>query len=79
MFNSEIRTTIYKRAMESKLLGLIGRAETGRELQKTVEKIIKDKDILEHDTQRSADLDEEELKKYIEYVVKEIKTKDGHQ
>jgi hypothetical protein len=43
--NSEIRTMIYRHAIESKLLGLIGRAETEKELQRTVEKIIEDKEI----------------------------------
>jgi hypothetical protein len=75
--NSEIRTMIYKHALESKLLGLIGRAETEKELQKTVEKIIRDKEIMELEAQRPFDLDEKELKKHLDYVIKEIKKKGG--
>ena len=73
--NSEIRTVIYRHALESKLLGLIGRAETEKELQRTVEKILEDKEILELEKQRPFDLDEEEIKKHLDYVIKETRKK----
>ena len=66
---------IYRHALESKLLGLIGRAETEKELQRTVEKILEDKEILELEKQRPFDLDEEEIKKHLDYVIKETRKK----
>ena len=38
---------IYKNALESKLLGLIGHAEMEKEIQRTVQKIARDKDKIE--------------------------------
>ncbi len=44
--NSNLRRSIYKYALESKLLGLIGQAEMADELQKTVTKITNDKNLV---------------------------------
>jgi hypothetical protein len=44
--NINLRKSIYKITRESKLLDLIGQAEMEKEIQKTINKIVKDKDIL---------------------------------
>jgi hypothetical protein len=71
--NNDLRKSIYKHALESKLLGLIGRAEMENEMQKTVTKITNEKKHLMTDTQQPVELDGMELKKYIEFVVREVK------
>ena len=45
--NNELRKSIYKHAVESRLLRLIGHAEMQSEIEKTVRKISKDKNLLE--------------------------------
>jgi len=71
--NNDLRKSIYKHALESKLLGQIGRAEMENELQKTVTKIADEKKHLITDTQEQpVELDGMELKKYIEFVVREV-------
>ena len=71
--NNDLRKSIYKHALESKLLGQIGRAEMENELQKTVTKIADEKKHLMTDTQKQpVELDGMELKKYIEFVVREV-------
>jgi hypothetical protein len=71
--NSEIRTLIYKHALEIKLLGLIGHAEVEKEINITVDKILKEKGILEHESERSFDLDEDQLKKHLDLVLRETR------
>ena len=71
--NSDLRKSIYKHALESKLLNLIGHAEFENEIQKTVGKIIEDQPEIEMVTEIKYELDEEELKKYLEVVIKEVK------
>jgi hypothetical protein len=46
MWNNDFRKSIYKYAVESKLLGLIGREEMENEIQKTVTKITNEKNTL---------------------------------
>jgi hypothetical protein len=46
------------------------------EIQRTVKKIAQDKDRLEIDTKLPIELDEKELKKYVDLVIREVK-KDG--
>jgi hypothetical protein len=62
--NNELRKSIYKHAIESRLLRLIGQAEMEREIEKIVRKISRDKNILEIDTEqrRSLEIDEKGLK-----------------
>jgi hypothetical protein len=74
--NNELRKSIYKHALELKLLGLIGQAEMEKEIQKTVKKITQDKGRLEEETYNPVELDEEELKKYIDIVTREVKKQD---
>ena len=59
--------------MESKLLNLTGHAEFEREIQRTVGKIIDDKPELEMTADTEYDLDEVELKRYLDIVIKEVK------
>ena len=71
--NNDLRKSIYKHALESKLLDAIGRAEVENELQQTVRKITEEKKHLMTETQQPVELDGVELKKYIELVVREVK------
>ena len=76
--NNELRKSIYKHAVESRLLRLIGHAEMESEIEKTVRKISKDKNILEIDAeqQRLIEIDEKGLKKYLDFVIREVKKVD---
>ena len=76
--NNDLRKTIYKYALESKLLGQIGRAEMESEMQKAVTTITNEKKHLMTDTQQPVELDGMELKKYLEFVIREVK-KDNEQ
>jgi hypothetical protein len=76
--NNELRRTIHKHALESKLLGAIGHAEMEREIQKTVKEVSRDKEELEKEFEEPVDLDELELEKYIEFVVKEVRKAGKH-
>jgi hypothetical protein len=73
--NNNLRKFIYKNALESKLLGLIGHAEMEKEIQRTVQKIARDKDKIEINTshQQPIELDERELSKYLDLVIREVK------
>lgn len=62
----------YKQTVELKLLGLIGRAEMEKEIQKTIRKIEHENSQLE-DKDHPVELDVKELKKYIDLVTKEVK------
>jgi hypothetical protein len=70
--NNNLRKFIRKRALESRLLDLIGQAEMEKEIQKTVKKIAQNKDILER-YKAEFEFDENELEKYIDSVIKETK------
>jgi hypothetical protein len=75
--NNDLRKSIYNYALESKLLGQIGRAEMENELQKAVTKItMKSKNLQHKDLQHEepVELDGMELKKYLEFVIREVKT-----
>jgi hypothetical protein len=71
-------TSIYKHALESKLLGAIGHAQMEKEIQKTVEQVNRDKYELEKKMQEPVELDEMELEKYIEFVVREVRKGSQH-
>jgi hypothetical protein len=73
--NNELRRFIHKQALESRLLSLIGHAEMQKEIQRTIAKITQDKPMLEEDTKEPIELDENELKKYIDIVVRESNKK----
>ena len=76
--NNELRKSIFKHAFESRLLRLIGQAEMQSEIEKTVRRISKDKNILELDAEqrRLLEIDEKGLKKYLDLVIKEVKNVD---
>jgi hypothetical protein len=76
--NSELRKSIHKRTLESRLLSLIGHAEMEKEIQKTVKQISRDTDELENELEEPVELDKLELEKYIEFVVKEVRKASKH-
>lgn len=47
-----------------------------KEIQRTIKMISDRKEIANITTKTSLELDEEELKKYLEYVIREVKKKD---
>ena len=69
--NNSLRTSIHKHAL--KLLRPIGQAEMEKEIQKTVKKISEDKEIAKISSEVSFEFDENELKRYLEQVITEIK------
>jgi hypothetical protein len=71
--NTDLRRSIYKHTFESRLLELIGKAEMDKEIQKTVSKILKDRNIQKMNEETIVDLDQEELKKHLDMVLKEVK------
>jgi hypothetical protein len=71
--NNELRRSIHKHALESKLFGAIGHAEMEKEIQKTVKQVARDKYELEKELEEPVELDEMELEKYIEFVVREVR------
>jgi hypothetical protein len=76
--NNELRRSIYNHALESKLLGAIGRAEMEKAIQNTVEQVNRDKVELEKELEEPVELDEMELEKYVEFVVKEVRKTGQH-
>lgn len=68
-----MRRSIHKHALESRLLGAIGHAKMEREIQKTVKQDNRDKYELEKELEEPVGLDEKELEKYIEFVVREVR------
>jgi hypothetical protein len=76
--NNDLRKSIYKRALESRLFGLIGRAEMENEMQRAVTTITNEKEHLMTDTEQPVELDGMKLKKYLEFVIREVK-KDNKQ
>ena len=71
--NNQLRKSIYRHALESKFLGLIGHAEMENEIQKTIRRVSRDKNIIEKELQEPVEFDEAQLKKYVEYVIKEVR------
>ena len=76
--NNELRRSIHRHALESKLLSAIGHAEMEKEIQKTVKQVSNDKEELEKELEEPVELDELELEKYIEFVVKEVRKGSKH-
>ncbi len=70
--NDVLRKSIRKHALESRLLDLIGHAEMEKEIQKTVSKIIQSQGDMEP-KEVGIELDEVELKRYLDIVIKEVK------
>lgn len=76
--NNELRKSIYRHAVESRLLRFIGQAEMESEIEKTVRKISNDKNILQIDMEQRQllEIDEKGLKKYLDLVIREVKKVD---
>lgn len=68
-----LRDLITRHTEQSNLLDLIGKAELEMELHKTVKKIVLDKDEFGDTLGRRIDVDENELKKYLDSVLREVK------
>jgi hypothetical protein len=64
--DEKLRKSIRKYASESGLLGVIGEAELGKVMDKTVKKIVAQTASIEEEV--PVELDVSELRKYIEYV-----------
>lgn len=71
--NTNLRKSICNHALESKLLNILGHAEYEKEIQRTVGKIMKDNPTLEMDAKTEYELDEHELKRYLDIVLREVK------
>ena len=71
--NHDLRKLIRKHTLESRLLDIIGQAEMDNEIRKTVKKITQNKDTLEMNKEAKFELDEKELEKYIDSVIRETK------
>jgi hypothetical protein len=72
--NNDLRKSVYKYALGSKLLGQIGRAEAEIEIQKAIAKITKEKGhLITKREEEPIELDGMELKKYLEFVIGEVK------
>ena len=69
--NNGLRKFIHKHAL--KLLNPIGEAELQNEIQRTVKMISDRKEIASITTETTFELDEKELKKYLDSVIKEVK------
>jgi hypothetical protein len=76
--NNDLRRSIYKYAVESNVLQFLGHAEMEKEIQKTVAKILESQNILERERVTKAELDEEELRKYLDQVIREVKKDESH-
>jgi hypothetical protein len=71
--NDNLRKSIRKHALRSNLLGLIGHAEMEKEIQRIVKDIAESQDIEAIHTLGEVELDEKELRRYIDIVIKEVK------
>lgn len=75
--NNQLRQSIHKHAL--KLLNPIGQAQMEKEIQKTVKLISNNKEVAAIETvnlpETSLDWDEVELKKYVSYLIEEVKKK----
>ena len=74
--NNDLRKSIRKHTIKSYLLDLIGHAEMEKEIQKTVTNIIDSQELIGIDKEIDFDLDEKEMRRYIEVVLKEVKRDD---
>ena len=74
--NNNLRKSIYKHAVESKMLHLIGHAEMEKEIQNTVTKIIQSQKNMEEEREVGLELDQDELRKYLDVVIREVKKDD---
>jgi hypothetical protein len=72
--NNSLRNFIRRHALlKSNLLDLIGHAEMEKEIQQTVTDIIETQNIQEITKEREVELDEKELRRYVDIVLREVK------
>jgi len=71
--NAHLRQFVNKHAKNSRLLNLIGKAEFEKETQKTVKKILEDIAHHRKSEELKGELDEVELKKYLDQFLNELK------
>jgi hypothetical protein len=71
--NDNLRKAIRRHTLKSILLGLIGQAEMEKEIQKTVTEIVESRDILDINKEGEIELDEKEMRRYMDIVIKEVK------
>jgi hypothetical protein len=73
--NNDLRHSIHNHAL--KLLSPIGKAQMEKEIQKTVKQISNKKEVaaisIENTTETTLEWDEDELKKYVRYIIKEVR------
>ena len=71
--NNDLRKFIRRHTMQkTNLLDLIGHAEMEKEMQETVSEIIESQEIQNIHTEREVELDEKELRRYIDIVIMEV-------
>ena len=71
--NNNLRNSIHKHVLESRLLGTIGKAEWENEIQNIKSKINKDNIHLMAEVKQPLELDQKELQEYLVWVVEEAK------
>jgi hypothetical protein len=71
--NNELRKFIYQTVTDSKFLNLLGKAEVEREIKKTVDRAMKYTSTSDTFENVGIELDENDLKEYVENVVVELK------
>jgi hypothetical protein len=71
--NNLLRGTIYRRAMESRLLGIIGQAEMESEIERVVKSVTEKPVFDDLEKQQPIEVDKKELKNYLDFVMKEVK------
>jgi hypothetical protein len=79
--DSRLRQSIRKEALKEsqRFLDAIGSAEMEQEIQRKVLRFSKKaKDLMEHETGISTSVDEEDIKRYLEEVLVELKSKKNH-
>ena len=59
--------------LNQRFLGLIAQAEMENEIQNTIKQVSRDKNLIEKELEEPVEFDETELKKYVEFVIKEVR------
>jgi len=73
--NTNLRKSIRQHAMESAMLGFIGQAQLQKEVEKRVKEITRLKYSLERETELPIEFDEKELKDYLKILVTVVRRK----
>jgi hypothetical protein len=73
--NTHIRKTIYNRAHELKLLDLIGTVEFEKEIEKTINTIVKQETTFARREGINMDPDPKDLKDYLNQIINELEKK----